>query len=75
MVELSNALRGREFLVFQLGQDTSADRRFCGPRLFGPLMERSNSCARVGGHSHAVDNQTAAFVLFVGARAGVFVVA
>ena len=53
----------------------SADHRFCGPRLFGPLMERSNSCARVGGHSHAVDDQTAAFLLFVGARAGVFVVA
>ena len=38
----------------------SADHRFCGPRLFGPVIERSNSCARVGGHSHAVDDQTAA---------------
>jgi len=23
-----------------------------------PLMERSNSCARTGGHSHAVEDQT-----------------
>ena len=52
----------------------SADHRFCGPRLFGPVMERSNSCARIGGHSHAVDDQTAAFVLFLGAHASVFVV-
>jgi len=29
----------------------SADHRFCGPRLFGPVMERSNSRARIGGHS------------------------
>jgi hypothetical protein len=36
----------------------SADHRFCGPRLFGPLTERSNSCARIGGHSHPVDDQT-----------------
>ena len=36
----------------------SADHRFCGPRLFGALMERSNSCARVAGHSQAVDDQT-----------------
>jgi len=45
----------------------SADHRFCGPRLFGPVMERSNSCARIGGHFHAVHDQTAAFVLFLGA--------
>jgi hypothetical protein len=31
---------------------------FCGPRLFGPVMQRSNSCARIGGHCHAVDDQT-----------------
>jgi hypothetical protein len=54
--------------------EQSADHRFCGPRLFGPVMERSNSCARIAGHSHAVDDQTAAFVLFVGAHACVFVV-
>ncbi len=36
----------------------SADHRFCGPRLFGPLMERSNSRAHIGGHSHAVHDQT-----------------
>ena len=53
----------------------SADHRFCGPRLFGSVMERSNSCARIGGHSHPVDDQTAASVLFAGAHAGVFVVA
>jgi len=52
----------------------SADHRFCGPRLFGLVMERSNSCARFGGHSDAVDNQTAAFLLFVGAHNGAFVV-
>ena len=45
---------GREWL----STAGSADPRFCGPLLFGPLMERSNSCARVGGHSHAVDDQT-----------------
>jgi hypothetical protein len=33
----------------------SAARRFCGPRLFGPTMERSNSCARIGGHPDVVD--------------------
>ena len=49
------------------------DHRFCGPRLFGLVMERSNSCARMGGHSEADDKHTAAFVLFVGAHAGVFV--
>jgi hypothetical protein len=53
----------------------SADHRFCGPRLFGPVMERSNSCARIGGHFHAIDDQTAASGLFLGAHAGVFVVA
>jgi putative flippase GtrA len=40
----------------------SADHRFCGPRLFGPVMERSISCARIGGHSHPVDDQTTASV-------------
>jgi hypothetical protein len=35
-----------------------ATGRFCGPRLFGPVMERSNSGARIGGHSHPVDDQT-----------------
>ena len=49
-------------------------RRLTGPRLFGPVMERSNSCARIGGHSHAVRDQTAGFLLFLGAHAGVFVV-
>jgi hypothetical protein len=53
----------------------SADHRFCGPRLFGPVMEQSNSCARIGGHPHAVGDQTAAFLLFLGAQAGVFVLA
>jgi hypothetical protein len=48
--------------------------RFCAPRLFGPLMERSNSCAGIGGYSDQVDDQAAALVLFVGAHAGVFVV-
>ena len=52
----------------------SADHRSCGRRLFGPVMERSNSCVRIGGHSHAVDDQTAASGLFLGAHAGVFVV-
>jgi hypothetical protein len=56
------------------GKAGSADHRFCGPRLFGPLMERSNSCARMGGYSHAVDDQTAAFVLFLGTHAGAFLV-
>ena len=59
----------------------SVDQRFCGPRLFGPLMERSNSCARVGGHPDVVDpaerdrrsNRPSADG-FLGARAGVFVV-
>jgi hypothetical protein len=51
-----------------------ADYRFCGPCLFGLVMKRSNSCARIGGHSHAVRDQTAAFVLLVGAHARVFVV-
>jgi TPR repeat protein len=37
-------------------QAGSADHRFCGPRLFGPVMERSNSCARIGGYSHAADD-------------------
>ena len=32
-------------------------------------MERSNSCARITGHSHAVDDQTAASGLFVAAHA------
>ena len=36
-------------------------------------MERSNPCARIGGRSHAVDDQTAAFLLFVSAPAGVSV--
>jgi hypothetical protein len=49
--------------------------RFCGPRLSGPETKRSNSCARIRGHSHAVDDQTAAFLLFVGAHARVSVVA
>ena len=35
-----------------------AKGRLCGPRLFGRVMERSNSCARIGGHSHAVRDQT-----------------
>jgi len=43
-----------------------ADHRFCGPRLFGLVMERSNSCAQIGGHSDAVDDQPAAFLLFAG---------
>jgi len=34
---------------------SSADRRFCGPRLFGLVAGRSNSCPRIGGHSHAGD--------------------
>jgi hypothetical protein len=46
----------------------SVDRRFCGPRLFGPVTERSNSRPRIGGHSHALDDQTAAFLLVVGAH-------
>ena len=33
----------------------SADNWPCGPRLFGLVMERSNSCARIGGHADAVD--------------------
>jgi hypothetical protein len=33
----------------------SADHRLCGPRLFGLVMERSNSWARMGGHANAVD--------------------
>ena len=37
--------------------------------LFGPVVERSNSGARMGGHSHAVDDQTAAVLLLVGADA------
>ena len=40
---------------------------------FGPVMERPNSRAQIGGHSHAVDDQTAACVLFVSAQAGVLV--
>jgi hypothetical protein len=31
---------------------------FVIPRLFGCVMQRSNSCARIGGHSRAVDDQT-----------------
>jgi hypothetical protein len=46
-----------------------------GPRLFGVVMGRSNSRPRNAGHSHAVDDQTAASLLFLGAHAGVFVVA
>ena len=33
----------------------STDLCFCGPRLFGLVMERPNWCARTGGHSKAVD--------------------
>jgi hypothetical protein len=52
-----------------------ADHRFCGPRLFGRVMEESNSGARSGGRAAAVDDQAAAFLLFVGVSAGVFVAA
>jgi hypothetical protein len=53
-----------------------------GARLFGPVMERSNSCARIGGHADAVDpaewdrraNRPSADG-FVRAQAGVFAVA
>ena len=39
-------------------QTQSADHRFCGPRLFDLVMERSNSYARIGRRSHALDDQT-----------------
>jgi len=52
---------------------TSADHGFCGPRLVGLVMERSNSCGRIGGHPGAVHHQIAAFVLFLVAHVGVFV--
>jgi hypothetical protein len=39
-----------------LSPAVSADRRPCGPCLFGPVVERSNSCARIGGHSRAVED-------------------
>jgi len=51
--QLSESLGAR-----RVGIASSADRRFCGPRLFALVTERSNSCARIGGHSHAVDDQT-----------------
>jgi len=75
-VNLSSLAGGRHrrnVAGLRRGRSGSADHRFCGPRLFGPVVERSNSCARIGGHSHAVDGRTAAFVLFVGDHAGVFV--
>jgi len=58
----------------------SVGRRFCGPRLFGLVTERSNSCARVGGHAAAADpggrdrrsNRPSADG-FVGAQTGAFV--
>ena len=55
----------------------SADRPdlIGGPRLFGVVVGRSNSRTRIGGHSHAVEDQTAASLLFLGAHAGIFVVA
>jgi hypothetical protein len=62
---LAAELRG----LLSSGAAGGADHRFCGPRLFRPVMERSNSCARIAGHSHAVHDQTAASVLFVGAPA------
>jgi hypothetical protein len=63
------------FLPTGPGEVGSADHRFRGPRLFGPVMGRSNSCVRIGGGSQAVGDQTAALVLFVGAQASVFIVA
>jgi hypothetical protein len=32
--------------------------RFCGPPPSGPVMERPNTCARIGGHPPAIDDQT-----------------
>ena len=74
---------GPRLFVVDWGRTTggSADHRFCGPRLFGPVMERSNPRARIGGHSHAVDpaerdrrsNRPSADG-FLSAQAGVFVV-
>jgi hypothetical protein len=58
-----------------VGSGKDADRETGGPRLFDLVMERSNSCARIEGHSNSINDQTAAFRLFVGAHAGVFGVA
>jgi len=54
---------------------SSADHRFCGPRLFRPVMEPSNSRARVGRYPDTVHDQTATFLLLLSAHAGVLVVA
>jgi hypothetical protein len=58
--EQSDEVRQNVIAKEEAHHEWVADHRFCGPRLFGPVMERSNSCARIGGHSHAVDDQTAA---------------
>jgi hypothetical protein len=56
--------------------------RLAGPCLFGPVVERSNSCARIGGHADAVDpaerdrrSSRPSADGFGGAQARVFVVA
>ena len=54
---------------------SSADHRFCGPRPFRRVKGRSDSCARVGRHPDTVHDQTATFLLLLGADTGVLVVA
>jgi len=52
-----------------------ATGRFCGPRPFRRVTGPSNSRARVGRYPDTVHDQTATFLLLLGADTGVFVVA
>ena len=53
----------------------SADRRFCGPRLFGVVRRGSDSRPGIGGHSHAVNDEAAVPLLLCGTHARILVVA
>ena len=66
----------RDFTLHCSGVTTgSADHRFCGPRPFGLVTGRSNSRTRVGRYPGTVHDQTATFLLLLGAHTGVLVAA
>jgi len=57
-----------------LERERRADHRFCGPRPFRGVTWPSNSRARVGRYPDTVHDQTANFLLLLGAHTGVLVV-
>jgi len=61
--------------AFGILRASSADHRFCGPRPFGRATGPSNSLAHVGRYPDTVHDQTATFLLLLGAHTGVLVVA